>query len=63
VLNYGTAEIEDVVISENVAGDIDIEGAPQAPLVNLGNGRLEMRLVREHDNLPGQALVARSLAP
>jgi len=63
VLNYGTAEIEDVVISENVAGDIDNEGAPQAPLVNLGNGRLEMRLVREHDNLPGQALVARSLAP
>lgn len=63
VLNYGTADIEDVVISENVAGDIALEGAPQAPLVNLGNGRLELRLVREHDNLPGEALVAKSLTP
>lgn len=63
VLNYGTAEIEDVVISENVAGELVSEGAPQAPLVNLGNGRLELRLVREHDNLPGEALVAKSLAP
>lgn len=63
VLNYGTADIEDVVISENVAGELTFDGAPQAPLVNLGNGRLELRLVREHDNLPGEALVARSLAP
>jgi hypothetical protein len=63
VLNYGTAEIEDVVISENIAGDVNVDGAPQAPLVNLGNGRLEMRLVREHDNLPGEALVAKSFAP
>lgn len=63
VLNYGTANIEDVVISENVAGEVGIGGAPQAPLVNLGNGRLELRLVREHDNLPGEALVAKSLAP
>ncbi len=63
VLNYGTADIEDVVIAENVAGDVDTGGAPQAPLVNLGNGRLDLRLVREHDNLPGEALVARSLAP
>lgn len=63
VLNYGTADIEDVVISENVAGESTFDGAPQAPLVNLGNGRLELRLVREHDNLPGEALVARSLTP
>lgn len=63
VLNYGTAQIEDVVISENVAGEVVVGGAPQAPLVNLGNGRLELRLVREHDNLPGEALVAKSLAP
>jgi hypothetical protein len=63
VLNYGTAEIEDVVITENVAGEPDTNGAPQAPLVNLGNGRLELRLVREHDNLPGEALVAKSIAP
>ena len=63
VLNYGTAEIEDVVISGNVAGEVGIGGAPQAPLVNLGNGRLELRLVREHDNLPGEALVAKSLTP
>lgn len=63
VLNYGTADIEDVVIAENVAGDIEDGGAPQAPLVNLGNGKLDLRLVREHDNLPGEALVARSLAP
>lgn len=63
VLNYGTADIEDVVIAENVAGDIDSVGAPQAPLVNLGNGKLDLRLVRERDNLPGEALVARSLTP
>ncbi|MGE4072897.1 MAG: hypothetical protein AB7E72_17155 [Lysobacterales bacterium] len=63
VLNYGTAEIEDVVIAENVAGEPDTVGAPQAPLVNLGNGRLELRLVREHDNLPGEALVAKAIAP
>lgn len=63
VLNYGTADIEDVVIAENVAGEPETDGAPQAPLVNLGNGRLELRLVREHDNLPGEALVAKSLAP
>lgn len=63
VLNYGTAEIEDVVIAENIAGDIAASGAPQAPLVNLGNGRLELKLVREHDNLPGEALVAKALAP
>ena len=52
-----------MVISESVAGEVGIGGAPQAPLVNLGNGRLELRLVREHDNLPGEALVAKSLAP
>jgi hypothetical protein len=63
VLNYGTAQIDDVVISENVAGELSIDGAPQAPLVNLGNGQLELRQVREHDNLPGETLVARSLAP
>jgi hypothetical protein len=64
VLNYGTADIQDVVISENVAGETaTADGAPQAPLVNLGNGSLELRLVREHDNLPGEALVARSLLP
>ncbi len=63
VLNYGAANIADVVIAENVAGDVNANGAPQAPLVNLGNGRLEIKLVREHDNLPGEALVARSLAP
>lgn len=63
LLNYGTAKIENVVIAENVAGDSETDGAPQAPLVNLGNGRLELRLVREHDNLPGEALVAKSIAP
>lgn len=62
VLNYGTADIEDVVIAENVAGEDSTTGAPQAPLVNLGNGQLDLRLVREHDNLPGQTLVARALA-
>jgi hypothetical protein len=60
VLNYGTAEIDDVLIAENVAGDSEVAGAPQAPLVNLGNGRLQLRLVREHDNLPDQALVSQS---
>jgi len=63
VLNYGVSNIADVVIAENVAGDLNANGAPQAPLVNLGNGRLEIKLVRERDNLPGEALVARSLAP
>ena len=63
VLNYGTTAIEDVVISDNVAGEMQVGGAPQAPLVNLGNGRLELRQVREHDNMPGEALVAKSLAP
>ncbi|MBK8069430.1 MAG: hypothetical protein IPK27_17945 [Rhodanobacteraceae bacterium] len=28
--------------------------------MNLGNGRLDLRLVREHDNPPGEALVALS---
>lgn len=63
VLNFGVADIEDVVIAENVAGESGDDGAPQAPLVNLGNGKLDLRLVREHDNLPGEALVARALAP
>jgi hypothetical protein len=63
VLNYGTANIDDVVISANIAGEPSIDGAPQAPLVNLGNGLLELRQVREHDNLPGETLVARSLLP
>lgn len=63
VLNYGTTQINDVVIAENVAGDDSNQGAPQAPLVNLGNGRLELRLVRDHDNLPEQALVANPTAP
>lgn len=63
VLNYGTSTITDVVIAENIAGDTNNDGAPQAPLVNLGNGRLELKLVRERDNLPGEALVAKSLAP
>lgn len=63
VLNYGTAEMDHVVIAENIAGEPGTNGAPQAPLVNLGNGRLELRQVREHDNLPGAALVARSTAP
>lgn len=63
VLNYGTADIRDVIIAENIAGDAEANGAPQAPLVNLGNGRLALKLIREHDNVPGQALVARSAAP
>jgi len=63
VLNYGNSTITDVVIAENIAGDVHSNGAPQAPLVNLGNGRLELKLVRERDNLPGEALVAKSLAP
>ncbi len=63
VLNYGTTKIDDVTIAENVAGVQDEAGAPQAPLVNLGNGRLELRLVRDHDNLPEQALVANPTAP
>lgn len=63
VLNYGSSTITDVVIAENIAGDVNANGAPQAPLVNLGNGRLELKLVRERDNLPGEALVAKSLAP
>lgn len=58
VLNYGHSTITDVVIAENSAGDDDATGAPQAPLVNLGNGRLDLKLVRERDNLPGAALVA-----
>lgn len=57
VLNYGTAEIDDVIIAENQVGDPIPIGAPQAPLVNLGNGRLELRHVRERDNLPQHALV------
>ncbi len=61
LLNYGTADIHDIVIAENIAGDEDANGAPQAPLVNLGNGRLTLKLVREHDNSPGDALVARAL--
>lgn len=63
VLNYGSTKIDDVTIAENVAGVIDEAGAPQAPLVNLGNGKLELRAVREHDNLPAQALVANPIAP
>jgi hypothetical protein len=58
VLNYGHSTITDVVIAENSAGDEQEAGAPQAPLVNLGNGRLDLKLVRERDNLPGAALVA-----
>lgn len=64
VLNYGSTRIDDVTIAENIAGVVDEEpGAPQAPLVNLGNGKLELRAVREHDNLPAQALVANPIAP
>ena len=63
VLNYGKATIADVVIAQNIAGDDDLSGAPQAPIVNLGNGRIELQLVRERDNLPGEALVSSSLAP
>jgi hypothetical protein len=60
VLNYGHSRITDVVIAENTAGDEQGTGAPQAPLVNLGNGRLDLKRVRERDNLPGAALVAGS---
>jgi hypothetical protein len=63
VLNYGTSTIADVVIAENIAGDVNANGAPQAPLVNLGNGRLELKAIRERDNLPGESLVAKALAP
>jgi len=63
VLNYGEATITDVVIAENIAGDYELNGSPQAPFVNLGNGRIELQLVRERDNLPGEALVSSSLAP
>lgn len=63
VLNYGSADVEDVVISDNVAQGEDARGAPRAPLVNLGNGRLKLRLVRERDNLPAAGLVARNLLP
>ncbi len=63
VLNYGTAEIDDVIIAENQVGDPIQAGAPQAPLVNLGNGRLELRQVRERDNLPQHALVVNPTAP
>lgn len=61
LLNYGHATITDVVIAENIVADeqgIGAPEAPQAPLVNLGNGRLDLKLVRERDNLPGSALVA-----
>jgi hypothetical protein len=63
VLNYGTAQIDDVVIAENQVGDPIQAGAPQAPLVNLGNGRLELRQVRERDNLPQHALVVNPSSP
>lgn len=57
VLNYGTAKLVDVVIAENQVGDPIATGGLQAPLVNLGNGRLELRHVRERDNLPQHALL------
>lgn len=63
LLNYGKATVTDVVIAENIAGDFEPTGGPQAPFVNLGNGRIDLQLVRERDNSPGEALVSSSLAP
>lgn len=62
MLNYGEATLDSVLISEN-DGEPMSEGAPQAPLVNLGNGRLELRRVQEQNNLPSAGLVARVLSP
>lgn len=63
VLNYGQADIQDVVIADNNAEGDEDAGAPRAPLVNLGNGRLQLRLVRERDNLPADGMIVRTLVP
>jgi hypothetical protein len=55
LLNFGTATLDEVRISENVAG-LEYSGFSTGSVVNLGNGKAQLSNLSESDNLPVASL-------
>lgn len=55
LLNFGNATLDQVRISENVAG-LEYSGFSTGSVVNLGNGKTQLSNLSESDNLPVASL-------